>query len=261
MKKLSLIIAALVVLLIAAQMLSGKSFILYYHNVGTYNYGLKGAYISPRAFARQMQYLKYRGYRTVRLEELAGYLKTGKSLPEKTFAITFDDGYLNNYQNAFPTLQRLDYTATVFIATDHVGKMIAYTINAPEQRLSWNEIGLMSHEWDFASHSITHTDLTLLSPGQIKLEITESRDVIQKMLGKEISLFCYPFGEYNDMAIKCLKEAGYKAAVTAATGLLGESENQSMYALPRIEWKELNSSSIKALWNLKWFYLKILLGV
>jgi poly-beta-1,6-N-acetyl-D-glucosamine N-deacetylase len=97
MKKLSLIVVALVVLLIAAGTLSDNSFILYYHNVGTYRYGLKGAYISPRAFAWQMRYLKYRGYRTVRLEELANYLKSGKSLPKKTFAITFDDGNLNNY--------------------------------------------------------------------------------------------------------------------------------------------------------------------
>jgi peptidoglycan/xylan/chitin deacetylase (PgdA/CDA1 family) len=261
MKKLSLIIAALLILLIEARVLSDKSFILYYHNVGTYRYGLKGAYISPRAFAWQMQYLYHRGYRTIRLEELLGYLKTGKSLPKKTFAITFDDGYLNNYQNAFPTLQRLDYTATVFITTDNVGKMISYSINASEQGLSWNEIGIMSHEWDFASHGITHTNLTLLSPDRIRHELTESRDVIQKMLGKEIDLFCYPFGEYNDVAIRSLKEAGYKAAVTAAAGLLGESADQNMYALPRIEWKGFNSTSIRAVWDLKWFYLKILLGV
>jgi peptidoglycan/xylan/chitin deacetylase (PgdA/CDA1 family) len=261
MKKLSLIVVALVVLLISADTLSDKSCILYYHNVGTRTHGLKGACISPRALARQMQYLKFRGYRTVRLEELVGYLKTGKSLPKKIFAITFDDGYQDNYQNAFPILQRLDYTATVFIPTDHVGKMIGYGINAPEQRLSWNEISIMSHEWDFASHGVTHTPITILSPDQIWRELTESRDVIQKMLGKEIGLFCYPYGAYNDVAIRSLKEAGYKAAVTNAVGLLGEGTNQNMYALPRIEWKELSSSSIKNLWDLKWFYLKILLGV
>jgi peptidoglycan/xylan/chitin deacetylase (PgdA/CDA1 family) len=261
MKKLILIVVALVVLLITASRLSGKSCILYYHNVGTYRYGLKGAYISPRAFAWQMQYLKFRGYRTVRLEELVDYLKTGKSLPKKIFAITFDDGYLDNYQNAFPTLQRLDYTATVFIPTDHLGKTIGYGINAPEPRLSWNEIGIMSHEWDFASQGLTHTPLTILSPDEIRRELTESREVIQKMLGKDIGLFCYSYGAYNDVAIRSLKEAGYKAAVTGATGLLGESTNQNMYALPRIEWRGLNSLSVKNLWDLKWFYLKILLGV
>lgn len=261
MKKLSLVFVALVVLLIGASTLSDKSYILYYHHIGTHGYGLKGAYVSPRTFARQMQYLKFRGYKTVPLEELADYLKTGKSLPKKVFAITFDDANFNNYQNAFPILQRLNYTATVFIPTDHVGKMIGYGINAPEQRLSWNEIGIMSDEWDFASHGVTHTPLAILSPDETGRELTESRDVIQKMLGKEISLFCYPYGAYNDVAIRSLKEAGYKAAVTTDAGLLGKNTNQNMYALPRIEWKELTASSITNLWDLKWFYLKILLGV
>jgi len=261
MKKLNLIIAALVVLLISAGTLSGRSFILLYHNVGTYRHGLKGAYISPRAFAMQMHYLKFRGYRTVRLEELVSHLNKREALPKKIFAVTFDDGYLNNYQNAFPTLQRIDYTATVFIPTDHAGKMIGYGMSAPEQRLSWNEIRIMSPEWDFGSHSIAHTPLTAVSPDEIRRELTESRDVIQKMLGKEIGLFCYPYGAYNDVAISFLKEAGYKAAVTTTTGLLGKRTNQNMYALPRIEWKELGAGSIKTHWDLKWFYLKILLGV
>jgi peptidoglycan/xylan/chitin deacetylase (PgdA/CDA1 family) len=261
MKKLSLIFVVLAVLLITASTLSNKSFILYYHNVGTYKFGLKGAYISPRAFAWQMQYLKFRGYKTVPLEEFVDYLKSGASLPKKIFAITFDDGYLDNYQNAFPILQHLDYTATVFIPTDHVDKMIGYGTNAPEQRLSWNEIGVMSREWDFASHGVTHNPLTILAPDEIKRELTESRNVIQKMLGKEMDLFCYPYGAFHDLAIRSLKEAAYKAAVINDTGLIGKTADQNMYALPRIEWRGLNSPSIRNLWDLKWFYLKILLGV
>jgi peptidoglycan/xylan/chitin deacetylase (PgdA/CDA1 family) len=261
MKKIAVIIAALVFLWMAAISLSDKSFILLYHNVGTFQYGLKGAYISARQFLWQMKYLKFRGYRSVPLEELVGHLQNGRPLPKKVFAITFDDGMQNNYHNAFPILHQLDYTATVFIPTDHVGKTISYSINAPEPRLSWDEIKVMSREWDFGGHGITHTNLTIIPPDQVRREVVESREILQKMIGKQIGLFCYPFGKYNDVPIRILDETGYKAAVSIDAGLLRESSRQKMYALPRIEWKGLTPSSIKAHWDLKWFYLKILLGV
>jgi peptidoglycan/xylan/chitin deacetylase (PgdA/CDA1 family) len=139
--------------------------------------------------------------------------------------------------------------------------MVGYSINAPEQKLSWDEMKIMFAEWDFGSHGVTHRSVNDIPPDKIRYELSESRDVMQKMLGNEIGLFCYPYGKYNDVALRLVKEVGYKAAVSNAPGLLGKNASQNIYTLPRIEWKGLTPFSIKTLWDLKWFYLKILLGV
>lgn len=244
---------------IALKGLSNRTFILYYHNVGTYKYGLRGVYISPDCFEKQMRFLSRKGYKTIGFDELAGYLERAENPPKKTFVITFDDGYKNNYENALPVLERYDFTATVFVPTSEVGKTLAHKRTSPEQRMSWKELADISRSWRVESHTVKHISLTELTTAEVLYELTVSRRQIEEKLGRKPEIFCYPSGKYNNCVRDLVKNTGYRAACITRPGLVGKGSD--LYALPRVEWKELRASSFKSYWDLKWFHVKILAGV
>ena len=78
--------------------------------------------IRPSIFAKQMQYLKDHHYQVVDLDVLFQKVIEGEKLSPKTIAITFDDGYLDNYVNAFPILKFYQFPATFFLITGSIGK-------------------------------------------------------------------------------------------------------------------------------------------
>ena len=73
--------------------------------------------VSPETFAEHLRYLKEAGYETISLADLALALQIGHPLPERPIVITFDDGYRDNYTQAFPLLRAQGYTATFFLVT------------------------------------------------------------------------------------------------------------------------------------------------
>ena len=101
---------------------SGKALVLTYHGVletGSENYVNRNC-VSREMFEKQMLWLK-RNYHPVRLSDLVEMLKGKKSLPENAVAVTFDDGFRNNYKVAFPVLKKYEIPATIFITTDFIG--------------------------------------------------------------------------------------------------------------------------------------------
>ena len=93
--------------------------ILFYHKISRPNPKAKvmDLYVTPYNFQRQMSYLKWRGYKTITLDELRGWLSSGKKLPARSIILTFDDGYEDNYTYAFPILKKIGFTATIFLIT------------------------------------------------------------------------------------------------------------------------------------------------
>ncbi len=239
--------------------LANKSFILCYHNVAQYKYGLRSLYISPSVFEKRMHFLKKQGYKSLPLKELVKLISNKKVLPKKTFAITFDDGSQNCYLYAYPILNKYGFTATVFIVINEIDKTVTYPRSAPEKHLSLEEINNLNKFWDIESHSLSHQDLTKISADELDLELEMSRDKLKNLTKKEVVLFCYPYGEYNLQIRNRVEKVGYRGACTTKPGLV--NIHSDLYALPRIEWKEVKAMSLRDLWNLKMFYLKILLGV
>ncbi|MBC7359362.1 MAG: polysaccharide deacetylase family protein, partial [Desulfacinum sp.] len=101
----------------------------------------------PALFERHMAYLVRRGFRVVSLEEIYGALTGGLSLPDRSVAVTFDDGYADNYENAWPVLERLGIPATVFLVTGAVGRSNHWMEGRGFSRrrmLSWSQVREMS---------------------------------------------------------------------------------------------------------------------
>ena len=104
--------------------------------------------LSPESFEKQIRYF-CRSYEILPLEILVQYIQQGECLPEKAVAITFDDGYKDNYLYAYPILKRYDVPATIFLTTGHIGTgelfwsdKVRYVIHhATKEQLELDELG------------------------------------------------------------------------------------------------------------------------
>lgn len=196
--------------------------ILNYHKVDILNNALS---ISPQEFEEQMEYLNKNNYHTITPDQLLAYLKSGKQLPDKPIMITFDDGYLDNYSNAYPIMKKYGFTATIFVVTN--------LVNHDERFMTWNQAKEMQKSgFVFGSHTANHTSLTTLTKEQVMNELNQSRNEITRQLGKPPKYFAYPTGTYNLEIEDMVRKAGYKAAFTIEYGQVGADSD--LYLLQRI---------------------------
>lgn len=198
--------------------------VLMYHKVNPYFYdGGKGLRVTPEAFREQMEYLYERGYHTVSLDQLMGHWQKKGDLPSKPVVITFDDGYEDNYRFAFPVLKKFGFTATIFLVYDDIGGFNVWddknNVAHHIRLLSWNQIDIMKGEGiTFESHTLTHPNLTQITPEAARREITESKRKLEKRLGTEVNFIAYPYGKRNSVIDEAVRTASYRGAVTTVMG-------------------------------------------
>jgi peptidoglycan/xylan/chitin deacetylase (PgdA/CDA1 family) len=257
-------------------------------------------------FERQMQYLS-KAYQPISLEQVVQHIQASIPLPPRSISVTFDDGYADNYENAYPVLKKYGIPAAIFLTTGYIGsgeipcwdkvyrilsqakegtlvfsnpsaslgtRLKEIKLNAPfNQRaidivvrminrlpekernrviedfanqlslpvdnflgknlmLSWEEVREMSvHGISFGAHSLTHPMLTSIPSEQARREIYLSKKIIEEQIGKSVTLFAYPRGDFNGHIQQMVKEAGYSAAVSTTPGY--NSLKSDIYALKR----------------------------
>jgi peptidoglycan/xylan/chitin deacetylase (PgdA/CDA1 family) len=167
---------------------------------------------SPALFREQMAYLADNGYETVDLYDLTLAIVDKGQLPAKPVILTFDDGYQDNYQNAFPVLRELGFRATFFVATEFIDQ------NNPDY-MSWAMIEEMAAAgMRIEPHSKTHPDLTLQDRAFIIWEVLGSQETIASHIGYRPRYFAYPSGRYNDEVQQIVAELDFWGAVTTSNG-------------------------------------------
>ncbi|MDR3565778.1 MAG: polysaccharide deacetylase family protein [Negativicutes bacterium] len=178
-------------------------------------------------FEEQMAYLHDQGFHAITPDQLIDYIEKGKPLPDKPVLITFDDGYQDFYDNAYPILKKYGLTATVFLISDVVGHDPGY--------LKWDEIEEMRQKGKgivFGSHTLSHVALKTLPPEEIMAQLVKSREGIEWRLDVPVKYFAYPGGSYSREVEKMVQQAGYRAAFTVDLGRVHRDSN--IYALERI---------------------------
>lgn len=147
---------------------------------------------SPKAFENQLQLLNAAGYKSVRLDQAARILKAGRALPDRTVVITFDDGFRDFYDLAFPLLKRHGHTATMFLPTAFIGS--SRRPFKGRECLVWDEVReLHAAGIEFGSHTINHPKLYELPWREIEAELAVSKDRIERELDEPVASFSYPF--------------------------------------------------------------------
>lgn len=196
--------------------------VLNYHKIDNMNISLS---VTPSDFDRQMKYLKDNHYNIITPDMLYNHLTKGTALPAKPVLITFDDGYEDNYKNAYPILKKYGFTATIFVVTGLVGKYPNY--------LTWAQCRELKKEGFFIeSHTVSHKSLTELTSEQIKAEVVQSKKTLDEKLHQNTYYFAYPTGTYNLYIAQILKDAGYRGAFTIKYGTVDNSSN--LFALERV---------------------------
>lgn len=182
--------------------------------------------VIPENLDRQMAWLFENGYTPITLNDLLYHLRLGWPLPEKPVVLTFDDGYADAYQNAFPILLKYGFVGTFFVITDYM------TFDNPNHA-TWDQVIQMHNAgMDIQSHSRSHPDLRRQSQAELLWQILGSKEAIEDRLGKEVRFFCYPSGRYDANTIAALQQYGYWAAVTTEYGATHTSDN--LFTLKRI---------------------------
>lgn len=182
--------------------------ILYYHSID-YEEGNE-LRIPPEEFEAHMQLLHQKGYESISLDNLYRYFYEGKVLPERAFVLTFDDGYEDNYVNAFPIAEKYGYQGTIFMVTEWIGGT-GYLKR--EQLLEMSKAG-----WQIESHTLTHPYLNSIPTDEIKDELHSSKKILEELLDKQVNFFAYPYGVYDLSIIELSKEIGYKMGLTTDRG-------------------------------------------
>ncbi len=190
--------------------------------------------VAPQDFRQQMEYLAKNGYETIDLYDLSLAITNKKDLPEKPVIITLDDGYRDNYTNAFPILQEYGLKATFFIVTEFIDKNLG-------NYMTWDMVKEMSASgMQIESHSKTHPDLSVNEKEHVIYEVLGSMETIEAHTGKRSRFFCYPGGRYNETTIEVVNELDFWGAVTTASGKWHNYND-------RYEWSRLRVRNTTAL--------------
>lgn len=200
----------------SAGLSGGGTPILMYHSVGQHKIFFN---VKPEEFKRQMDWIYKNGYKVISLKDLA--MGSEGKLAPKTVVLTFDDSFEDLYFNVFPILKEYRFPATVFVATDFIGKeQKNESTGIIFKTLNWEQIKEMhgSGLIDFEPHSCSHRELAGLSLEDARREIVESKRIIEEGLQKQCLCFAYPRGKYSEAIIAALKESGFTAAVTVNPG-------------------------------------------
>jgi len=191
-------------------------------------------------FEKQISYLANNGWHFFTMSEL---IIQKDDLPNKSVAITFDDGYEDNYTNAVEILKKYNAKATIYLVVDRFDREWSSKRKAKnssgelknESKLTNEQIKqmLQSNLIEIGSHTLTHDNLPTLDTDNKKQEIQKSKKAIEDEFGIECNSFCYPFGLYDNQDIQLVQQSGYSSATTTKAGI-SDITKANLFELDRI---------------------------
>ncbi len=190
--------------------------------------------VTPAQFREQMAYLAENGFTTIDLYDLSRALADKQVLPPKPVLLTFDDGYVDAYQNAFPILQEFGFKGTFFIITEFVDRQY------PDY-MSWamiEEMATAGHRME--SHTKTHPDLRGASQEELIWQLRGSQETLAAHIGYTPRYLCYPGGRYDESTVQALRDLDFWGAVTTAGGKWHNIDQ-------RYEWSRLRVRDVTTL--------------
>jgi peptidoglycan/xylan/chitin deacetylase (PgdA/CDA1 family) len=194
--------------------------ILMYHKIGErpMRVRLKGLYVTPSTFLRQLTELAAEGFATC----LPGEARSNGEVGPRV-ALTFDDGFRNVFETALGPLGYFKKTAIQFLVPDFIGKLNEWDLRDGEVAEPLMDAAQV-REWlraghSIGSHSLTHARLTRLTLRDAREEIFASKKKLEDLFGVVIEHFCYPYGDWNEALRDLVVEAGYRTACTTDFGI------------------------------------------
>lgn len=217
--------------------------ILMYHKIGRPPAGsrLKNLWVDAEEFRWQMEYLLRRGYTPLLFSELDEIRTGARPLPRRPVLVTFDDGYANNYEEAFPVLRALGVKANIFLVYETLDRHNAWHDPGTEpwlRMLTWKQVRemLAGGLLEFGSHTMRHRNLASIPIEEADWEMRESRLRLEAKLGRPVLAFAYPYGAgaYAPPVRAAALRAGYRFDCGIRQGYAPWPWNPSMGPLRRL---------------------------
>ncbi|WP_421381941.1 polysaccharide deacetylase family protein [Bacillus salacetis] len=212
--------------------------------------------VYTQEFAKQMAYLHENGYKTLTMKELYAYLNEEIEIPDKSVVLTFDDGYKDNYEEAYPILKKYGFKATNFVVTGAItNKRYAFSPGL-SQYFSMKEMEKACDVFDYQSHTYSYHKRDdkkplnewgdhpayLVSKSQDEI-YTDIKTSVHNLNGENLG-FAYPYGEYTPDTIRVLKQLGFKMAFTVVDE--AATRDHHLYELPRYQiYHDVNFETFK----------------
>ena len=185
---------------------------------------------TPGVFARHMQFLYEKGFTPIGVGDALKCMTAPTRTIARPVVITFDDGYLNFYTNAFPILRRFGFTATMYLPTAYIG--------GEKQRfkglrcMTWGHIRELQRSGiEFGGHTVTHPSLRGLPQEQIERELVDSKSQIEDEIQHPVKSFAYPYAfpeadrPFRQMLRTFLERSGYEHGVSTILGTADSSDD------------------------------------
>jgi len=226
--------------------------VLLYHHVNPHEGDL--VTVTPDVFREQMAWLVAAGYESLSLGELLAFMAGSLRLTRPAVVLTFDDGWLDNYQYAFPVLREFGLRGSFFLITARTAAATAAHNSAPgalpdhegaKQAIRQGEAGRVVIGWEtaremhrsglagFYPHSHTHPRCADLPRDEVMHELLHSRALLAANLGVAADCFCWPYGSIPAEGESWGRDAGYTALLTTAAGVARPGGNP--FAIPRLD--------------------------
>jgi peptidoglycan/xylan/chitin deacetylase (PgdA/CDA1 family) len=188
--------------------------------------------VTQSDFEAQMALIKELKIPVVSLAEVVSHIHKRQRWHRHVVCITFDDGFVTDYEVAYPVLKKYNFPATFFITIQNQ--------KSPERWVQWREMAAAG--FTLGSHTVSHPYLSLLPEADMRRELTESKQIIEKETGAEVTFLAPPYGRYNRKLIQLSQETGYAALLTTNVGV--NRYNANVFELKR--WTVRRKTSLKA---------------
>ena len=195
--------------------------------------------ITPEFLKQTINDYRRKGYRFVSIDEACDIIKRGRT-KHPFVCLSFDDGYQDNYDIAYPILKQMEVPFAVYITTGFIDNRL------PMWWYQGNNLGINTESLKaldanplctIGAHTVSHTRLDTLSPEEQKREIVQSRQELEALLGHPIRHFSYPHGDYNADTLKIINDCHFVSSLRAWGGTIRKGD-VNLLELPRIELKE-----------------------
>jgi peptidoglycan/xylan/chitin deacetylase (PgdA/CDA1 family) len=194
--------------------------ILMYHQVGDFApmQRHRSTYCHYKRFHRQMAFLHRFRYNLLSMDQVLACLNGEQPIPPRAVALTFDDGYENFYEYAWPALSRYGFPSMVYLLSGLIGQPSSwFEKDGRETPLLMDReriLQLRRQGVDFGSHGVNHLKLAEIEADAVHHEVFESKRQLEALLDEEVRHFCYPYGSHDLKAAEEVGAAGYRTAVT-----------------------------------------------
>ena len=180
--------------------------------------------VKPKDFEKQMNWFYKNNWKSFTISELVKL----DEIPKKSFVVTFDDGFEDNFLNAFPILKKYNFKATIYLVPNEKTNQwevkntsVLSNLLNNEQILQMQNSGLI----EFGSHTLSHVNLSTINDEQLLNELKKSKEEVEKITNQECEAFAYPYGKFDDNIVNSVKRVGYKNATVVKRGLFKKDDD------------------------------------